>query len=77
MVTRDTPGGTTEQQQINDGQGDIDEQLEEQIETENVGSDETTVEGRHRAQSQDNNVRQRQTDPVLDDLDRELAAEQR
>jgi hypothetical protein len=76
-VTQDNPGGATEQQQVDDGQGGTDEQLEDQIEAENVGSNETTVEGRPGAQSQDNNVRQGQTDPVLDDLDRELAAEQR
>jgi hypothetical protein len=76
-VTQDTPRGATEQEQVDDDQGGIDEQLEDQIEAENVGSDETTVENRPRAQSQENNVRQGQTDPVLDDLDRELAAEQR
>jgi hypothetical protein len=76
-VTQDTPGGATEDQQIDDSQGGMDEQLEDQIEPENVGSDETTVSGRPRVQSQDNNVRQGQTDPVLDNLDRELAAEQR
>jgi hypothetical protein len=76
-VTQDTPRGATEQQQVDDDQAGIDKQLEDQIKAENVGSDEATVENRPRAQSQDNNVRQGQTDPVLDDLDRELAAEQR
>jgi hypothetical protein len=50
-VTQDTPRGATEQQQGDNDQGGIDEQLKDQIEAENVGSDETTVENRLRAQS--------------------------
>jgi hypothetical protein len=76
-ATQDILGDATEQQQVEASQGGIDEQLEEQNEIENVGRDETDVEERPREQSQDDNVELRQTDPVLDDLDRELAAEQR